>query len=144
MIDIDLPEIEDVIPETRYTVSKDGTLKEVKRKAADRNQTYATLVAGIAFAVAATAFAAAPSLRAVTVAGHTQRKNRNSLDAVDTYVYEVRFPRDAFVKLAPSSLEPVEAMLRLPSRIEMSATGVLKKLAEPKWADALWAPESGV
>jgi hypothetical protein len=95
MIDNDLPEIEDTIPETRLNVLKNGTLKEVRRKATDRNSAYATVVTGIAFTVAATALAAAPTLRIVTVEGHTQRKGRGSLEAVNTSVYEVRFPLEA-------------------------------------------------
>lgn len=136
-IDVDLPEIEDVIPETRYTVLKNGTLKEVKRKAVDRNEGYAFLVTGIAFTVAATAFASAPTLRFVTVAGHTQRKSRLSLDVDDTYVYEVRFHREALNAISVGTLDPIEAIRGLPSRIDAASNGTLKKIPNPKWAAAL-------
>jgi Protein of unknown function (DUF4236) len=139
VIDIDLPEIEDVVPETRYKVLKDGTLKEVKRKAEERNEAYATLVTGIAHTVAATALATAPSLQSVTVAGHTQRKNRNNFEAKDTYVFEVRFPRDVIARISAATLEPVSSIQRLPSRIEVGASGVLKQISDPDWAAELWA-----
>jgi hypothetical protein len=138
MIDIDLPEIEDVVPETELSVLKDGSLKEVKRKASARNEAYGTLVIGIAFTVAASAFSSAPTLRTVTVAGHTQRKSRTSLDAVDAYVYEVRFRREAFASLDGRRLDPMDAVRRLDSRIDIAPNGVLKKLPEPSWAAALW------
>jgi hypothetical protein len=139
VIDIDLPEIEDVIPETRYNVLKNGALKEVKRAAKERNEAYATLVTGIAHTVAATALATAPSLQSVTVAGHTQRKSRNDFEAKDTYVFEARFSRDAIARISSGTLEPVSSIQRLPSRIELGANGALRRISEPDWAAELWA-----
>ncbi len=138
VIDVDLPEIEDVIPETQFKVLKNGTLKEVKRKASDRNAAYASLVTGIAFHVAASALAAAPTVQSITVAGHTQRKSRSALEVTDTYVFEVRLARDAFDCLDGATLDPVALIQRLPSRIELGANGALKRITAPPWAEELW------
>jgi len=138
LADIDLPEIEDVVPELRFSVLKNGKLRESKRKPSERNEEYATLATGIAFLIAATAFAAAPTLQLVTVAGHTQRKNRNSLDPIDTYVFEVRFDRQTVVASDPRTLDPLDAVRRLPSRIEVASNGALKKIAPPAWTENLW------
>jgi hypothetical protein len=137
LVDVDLPEIEDVVPEFRYSVLKNGNIKETKRKIAERNDAYAHLVTGIAFTVAATAFAMGPSVQKVTIAGRTQRKERESFDAVDIYVYEVKFSRTVFDSIEPLNLDPVQAMQRLPSRISYSASGSLKKVAAPDWVEAV-------
>jgi hypothetical protein len=138
VIDIDLPEIEDVIPESRLRVLKGGTVKEVKRKALERNELYGTLVTGLAYTVAATALAIAPGLDMVTVAGHTQRKTRGSFVASDAYVFEVRFARGAFAGLDVASFNPLTEIQKLPSRIDIAANGGLKKIAAPDWAEELW------
>jgi hypothetical protein len=137
-MDIDLPEIEDVISETRRVALKSGRIKDVKCKAVDRNKAYAELVTGLACKLAATVLVAAPTLQRVTVAGHTQRQRRDSFEVVDTYVFEVRFSRAAFAEQV-SGFEPVASLQGFPSRLEMGGNGALKKLREPSWAADLWS-----
>jgi hypothetical protein len=134
MIDVDLPEIEDVIPETRYKALKDGTLKEAKRKVSERNQAYSELVCGIALAVAATALSAAPTLTHVTVAGRTQRPLRGGVGIDDAYVFETKLPRELFSKLPPQGLNSVETLAKLPTtRVQVLSNGSLKKISPPDW-----------
>jgi hypothetical protein len=133
MIDLDLPEIEDVIPELQFTALKNGTMREVKRKEVDRNEAYATLVTGIAFTIAGAAFAGAPTLLFATVAARTQRQIRGSIDVVDTYVYEVRFPRDAFESIDAPNLDPLSMLCAFPCRIQVTPRKMLKKLSPPDW-----------
>lgn len=135
-IDVDLPEIEDVVPETQLRALKSGALSEKKRKASERNELYAELVCGIAFAIAATSLSAAPTLTRVTVAGRTQRQKRASLYVEDDYVYEVEIPRAFFSTLKLDTLDPVESLRRLPSRIQVASNGALKKIVAPRWVEA--------
>jgi hypothetical protein len=136
---LDLPEIEDVIPETRFQVLKSGRLKLVKRKAEDRQLRYARLVLGLALMVAATAFAAAPTLETVTIGANIQRKRRGSLQVEDQYVYEACLPRALFVGDTVRSAEPVELLKGL-ARMEFGANFSLNTIVEPSWAAELRDP----
>ena len=137
IIDVDLPEIEDVIPETELRARKDGTLSEVKRKVADRNHAYAELACGIALVISATAFAAAPSVMRVTVAGRTQRAKRGSDAVVDNYVYEVTLERELFAHFDRARATPIDILRRAGARMQMSANGGLRTISKPGWLDAM-------
>lgn len=137
-IALDLPEIEDVIPETRFRVLKSGQLKETKRKADERNAAYARLVSGLGVMMAAAAFAAAPTLETVTVGAYTQRRKRGSQEVEDQYVYEARIERSLFGRGAIANDEnPIDLLIGQQTRLEWGAKHVLKKLAPPAWAAGL-------
>lgn len=140
-INLDAPEIEDVVPDTRYKALKNGTLKEVKRKAEERNADYARLVCGIVLAVAATVFSAAPTVTCVTIAAFTQRKRRSSTAIEDAYVLETRITRDQFATIDAKRVEPVEAVCRFETRIDWSGNLALKKIGIPAWVPDLFAAE---
>lgn len=140
LIDVDLPEIEDVIPETQLRALKNGTLSEKKRKVSERNELYAELVCGIAFAIAATTLSSAPTVAYVTVAGRTQRQKRASTDLNDDYVYEVKIPRAFFSATDANGFDPVDALRKLPSRIQVAANGALKTVQAPAWVEAVVVP----
>lgn len=132
-VSLDLPEIEDVIPETRFNVLKNGSLREVKRKTEERNGAYARLVCGIVLGVAATVFSAAPTVRAVTIAAFTQRKRRGAVDVEDAFVVESRVAREGLEALNVRAADPVETLGRMQTRWEWGANLVLKKLPAPPW-----------
>lgn len=133
LVDIDLPEIDDCVPEVQYKLLKNGTTKEAKRKISERNQAYSEFVCGIALAVGASALSAAPTLTHVTVAGRTERQKRDSVEVEDTYVLEVKIPRVLFSGLHAASVDPVGVLEHLPSRIERSSNGSLKRITPPGW-----------
>ena len=134
VISLDLPEIEDVIPEVRYQVLKSGQLKPVKREQAERNRLYAQLTCGLALMMAATAFAAAPTLQRVTVAGYTQRKQRGAAAVEDQFVIETRISRDAVCKLQPSDADPIAFVGSQQTRLDWGSSFLLKKIQPPPWA----------
>ncbi len=136
-VNLDLPEIEDVIPETKHKVLKSGEIRDTKRKADERNSDYARLVCGLALAVAATAFAAAPTIQTVTVAAFTQRKRRGSNDAEDAYVYETRITRDTLMSLNTATIDSIAALSQCQTRLEWGTAFALKKIAAPSWASEL-------
>jgi hypothetical protein len=133
---LDLPEIEDVIPETRYQVLKSGQLKEVKRKPDERNAAYARLVSGLAFTIAASAFAAAPTLDAVLISAYTQRKRRGATTTEDQYVYEARIRRGVFAT-GMTEGDPIELLLAQETRLDWGGKGELKKIDPPAWSTEL-------
>lgn len=133
---LDLPEIEDVIPETRSKVLKDGRIKEVKRTKGERFADYARLTAGLALLLARTAFCAGPTLQTVHVAAYTQRRQRSSGVLRDEFVYEVRFGRDEAAAVDPAEA-PIAWLSRADSRMSTGPNGELKKITPPSWLDVI-------
>jgi hypothetical protein len=135
-VDIDLPEIEDVLAETQRRVNKDGTERLVKRKAEDRNEMYAELVLGHCLNVAAQLFISLPRLMELTLAAYTQRKARKASDA-DTYVLELKASREAMQNIAKMQLENIaclhEAMSLVGARYQTLATRAMKGISRPDW-----------
>ncbi|MBI1944528.1 MAG: DUF4236 domain-containing protein [Deltaproteobacteria bacterium] len=137
---VDLPEIEDVIPETRGQVLKDGRVKQVKRTATERNADYAHLVAGLALFLANEVFIVSPVLHTVLIAAYTQRKKRGSEATVDAYVYNVAIKRERFATIDFADVEPVAALLSSDAAVGQKANMELKALPRPDWTREFDAP----
>lgn len=135
-VDIDLPEIEDVLPEMQRRVNKDGTERLLKRKTEDRNDMYAELVLGHCLNVAAQLFVSLPRLMELTLAAYTQRKARKASDA-DTYVLELKASREAIQSIAQMQLDSIahlqEAMTLVGANYQTLATGAMKGIPRPEW-----------
>jgi Protein of unknown function (DUF4236) len=138
IVAVDLPEIEDVIPEMRFKALKNGTIKEVRRSRRERNEAWRHLVLGIALQLGRTVCAAAPSVQHVKVAGYTQRRQRSgAID--DEWVYELVVDRQFLAGLRPDTVDP-SSILRLPSiRVMPGSEGDLKKIPPPAWVEGLVA-----
>ena len=131
---VDLPEIEDVIPEVRQRALKNGTLKEVRRTKAERNADYLHLIAGIALLLARTAIGAGPTLQRVHVAAYTQRRKRGSGLIADEYVYEAVFERQEVTGWSPATVDPAQVLLASEkNRLDLRDTGELKRIDPPGW-----------
>src|SRR5262249_52497326 len=109
-------------------------LKPVKREQAERNRLYAELTCGLSLMMAATAFAAAPTLQKVTVAGYTQRKQRGAATIEDQFVIETRIARDAVSSLPPSKADAISIVGSQQTRLEWGSNFLLKKIQPPPWA----------
>ena len=86
---VDLPEIEDVIPDERTKVLKSGAVRSAKRSAADRQDAYARLTCGLVLQLAAAAFSVSPWIGEVHVAAYTQRRVAKTGALRDEYVIEL-------------------------------------------------------
>lgn len=136
IVAVDLPEIEDIIPEVRFKALKNGTVKQVRRSRRDRNDAWRHLVLGIALQIGRTVCAAAPSIQHVKVAGYTQRRQRSG-DVADEWVYELAVDRHFLAGLRPETVDP-SSILRLPNvRVMPGADGDLKKIPPPAWVEDL-------
>ena len=129
---VDLPEIEDVLPETRVRVLKDGTKREIKRPKGERVAAYGGLACGLAFLTSRVAFEAGPTLRTVTVAGYTQRRQRKTGQVDDDFVYEVAIHRDASAAVDHEEIDPAAQLEVMGARIKRAASGELGKIAAPR------------
>lgn len=135
---VDLPELEDVIPETRLKALKNGSVKEVRRSQRERKDAWRHLVLGIALQLGRTICAVAPAVQHIKVAGYTQRRQRSGTIA-DDWVYELAFNRHFLASLDPENVDP-STILRLPdARVLPTADGNLKKIPPPEWLEELAA-----
>lgn len=130
---LDLPEIEDVIPEMRLKALKSGALKEVRRKKSERCDAYAHLAMGLGFHVAGSVFSAAPAMEVVHVVAYTQRKQRRSDRIGDDYVYELAITRWFYTAMDRRSADPLKAAADLRARFERRKDGEFKSIDPPTW-----------
>jgi hypothetical protein len=135
---LDLPEIEDAIPETKARVLKDGRTTMTKRAKADRCGDYLHLVCGLALQVAWTALGCSPTLQVAHVAGYTQRRQPRTGILRNDFVLEVAVDRSACFRINPTVVDPVQTVTSFQSRIDPKANRELKTLTPPSWAQQLF------
>jgi hypothetical protein len=127
MLDVDLPEIED-IPDEEESLTAKGTLAEHRIPAAEAHANYVRCIESLAVYLAAAIFAANPALPAITLSGYTQRRNRDG-DLEDAYVLSVRFTREGFIGARFDQMDDPEAfLLSFGNRMAKTRTGLLKKV----------------
>jgi hypothetical protein len=130
---LDLPEIEDVIPETRGQALKDGRVRQVKRTASEKYGEYAHLVTGLALFIANETLAVSPTLQTVRLAAYTQRKKRGSQQETDTYVYDITLSRNQIESIDFATVEPTRFVAGTATAFEQKSNLSLKALRRPLW-----------
>ncbi|HJL41466.1 MAG TPA: hypothetical protein RMG48_09190, partial [Myxococcales bacterium LLY-WYZ-16_1] len=130
---VDFPEIEDLVPETRPKALKKGGVRRVKRKRAERRHMYAESIAGLSVMLAATALSAAPGIRAVRLAGYTQRKRRGSSAVHDDFIVHAVFDRDALASIEPTTFDPLAFLEERPEAVAFDRWGKFRRLPRPDW-----------
>jgi hypothetical protein len=131
---VDLPEIEDCIPETRIKALKNGTTKTTKRTRAERFGLYARLVVGLGVALGTHVHCILPAARTVTVAAYTQRRARGKGVIEDQFIYEMTIPRDDAEDMDPTRTAALDMFQMMDCRVDFDASGNFRKLAAPSWA----------
>ena len=132
-LNLDLPEIEDVIPETRGQALKDGRVRQVKRTVSEKNGDYAHLVTGLALFIANETLAVSPTLQTVRLAAYTQRKKRGSQQETDTYVYDITLSRIQIESIDFATVEPARFVAGTATAFEQKSNCELKALRRPSW-----------
>lgn len=126
MVDLDLPEIED-IPDEEATVLATGMLKVKNRTQTSARACYASCVFGLGMLVAANLFNLAPTVERILVSAYTQRRDRRG-EVVDDYIYSVRFSRPEFEGADLTAVDPEEFVMRFENRCLLSKTKVFKTI----------------
>ena len=133
MIDLDLPEIEDM-PQNKLAELADGTIKIKKKTKKEQVEDYRTCVFGLGEYVASHVFAVVPQAKKVVVSAYTQRRSEKTGDLLDVFIYSIVFERSAFTKDYQEK-DPYEFCQKLPSRFYVLASGVMKEIAPFEAAD---------
>lgn len=126
MIDLDLPEIEDM-PQNTLAQLADGTVKVKKKTQKQQREDYKTCVFGLGEYVASHVFAVVPQAEKIVVSAYTQRRDEKTGEAEDTFIYSVIFERASFAK-GYQERDPYDFCSDLTSRFYILASGVMKKI----------------
>lgn len=126
MVDLDLPEIEDLPTEEAVQLAN-GNLKIKDKSQKTLRAEYAECVFGLAIFVATSLFNASPEIATVVVSGYTQRRNKAG-DLVDDYILSIRFNRDALYGIDYTAIDPEAFCLKFENRCNVSATKVFKTI----------------
>jgi hypothetical protein len=108
IIDVDLPEIED-LPRKTATYSGRGfkvTMKELSETKVA--QLYMRHIHGIGFRILGETFAALPSVQEVVLSGYSQRPNKLTGQVSDEYLFSVRVSRKAWSELHFENLSAID------------------------------------
>lgn len=126
MIDLDLPEIEDM-PRDKLSELASGALKIKPKTQKEQREDYRTCVFGLGEYVAANVLSIVPRAERVLVSAYTQRRDPRTGDAHDAYIYSVLFERTQFVK-DYQLRDPYDFCGSLKSRFFVLASGVMKEI----------------
>ncbi len=131
-LQVNLPELEEVIPETTKEILKDGSSREVRRTKAARQTDYTRLAMGEGLFMAAELFSYLPLAREIKVAAYAQRPRIKETDPLDSYVLDVTFNPEA-VKGFGREDNLSALFARLGGRFDVNADGGLNRIEPPAW-----------
>ncbi|MGV8931952.1 MAG: DUF4236 domain-containing protein [Luteimonas sp.] len=134
MIDVDLPEIEDM-PNKKAGMPARGMKLSVKDMSpTEVKKLYMSHIHSIGFRIIGEAFAALPEAQQVVLSGYSQRPDKATGRLNGEYLYSVRVTRRAWLAVDFSAeslerLDVVEALGQFDLRRNMSKTGIFKPVA---------------
>ena len=126
MIDLDLPEIEDM-PTGKLVEMADGSLKIKDKTQKEQREDYRTCAFGLGEYVAANVLAIVPQAERVLVSAYTQRRDQNTGDVIDAFIYSVLFERSSFVN-GYQRRDPYAFCSALKSRLILLSSGLMKEI----------------
>ena len=99
LIDLDLPEIEDMPSETATQLAS-GMKKMKPKTKQELKDDYKQFVFGFALFLTSHLFNISPKILTVVISGYTQRRDKNA-EINDDYIYSIIFERERFKKYNP-------------------------------------------
>ena len=126
MLDVDLPEIED-LAQTKLVKTDAGNLKEKKKTQAEMRGEYSTLVFGLAIFIVSHTFNVSPAIQRVLISGYTQRPDKDG-NIKDDYIYSIKFTRDLFEQRDLSRIIPKDFCLSVENKCNMTSTSLFKAI----------------
>lgn len=126
MLDVDLPEIED-LPQNKLVKKSNGNLQEKKKTQAELRGEYARVVFGLAMYISSNVFNLSPTIQNITISGYTQRRDKEG-NMRDDYIYSIKFTRDKFENQSISSSDPQSFCMSFENRCNMTKTSLFKAI----------------
>jgi len=132
-LNLDLPEMEQVILPTRKRLLKNGEIREVARDKVERNRDYFDLVTGECAFIAAEIFSYLPLCRTIRLAAYTQRAKARETDPIDTYVLDLKFTREELKAFNPDTTPMHPFLVHSGARFQMAGDYQLARIEPPSW-----------
>ncbi len=127
LIDLDLPEVEDIpLKKVGTTPSGKRTVKSKTQK--DIREDYANCICGLSQYIAGTIFNVSPKIECVEITGYTQRPDAKTSLITDQYVLVVSYDRTTFGKVDYEQLSALQIINFFKHYKNMSKTFVFKEL----------------
>lgn len=127
MMDLDVPELED-LPEEKAVELASGAVKVKEKTKAELREEYRTCVLGLAIFFASHVFLASNGVSDVLISGYTQRRDRQTGEREDCYIYSIAFERSAFKTAKCTREDPMDFCDQFRSRINYLASGEMKEI----------------
>jgi hypothetical protein len=132
-VNLELPEIEEIIFSMRKKLLKNGEVREVLRNEEERNRDYFDLITGECAFMAAEIFSYLPLCQAVRLAAYTQRPKQMENDPIDSYVLDVKFPREELKNYNPETTPMRSFLIHVGARFDQAANFKLQRIEPPSW-----------
>jgi uncharacterized protein DUF4236 len=126
ILDVDLPEIEDVPRKTATYGGRGWKVTIIELSDHKVARLYMRHVHGIAFRIIGETLAALPSVQNVVMSGYSQRSNKVTGKIMDEYLYSVKVSREKWSQLYfrnLSAIDVTECLNQFELRREMSKSG---------------------
>ena len=133
LVDLDLPEIEDM-PQKKLTELASGEVKIKDKSQKEKREDYQTCVFGLGEFVAANILNLVPAAEKVLLSAYTQRRDTQTGDLNDTFIYSIVFDRAAF-RADYQKIAPAEFCGGLKGRFITLSTGVMKAIVPYEASD---------
>ena len=126
MLDVDLPEIEDL---NATKLVKTGTtgFKEKKKTQTELREEYSTLVFGLAIFLSANVFNLSPAINSIILSGYTQRRDKNGI-LKDDYIFSFKFLRTLFEGKDLTNEDPRSFCMKAENRCNLTSTSLFKTI----------------
>ncbi len=127
LLDVDLPEIEDMPTEQASVATRGLKLNIKSRSDTQRRKEYMRHIHAIAFRLVAETFTALPTVETVICSGYSQRINKATGQIADEYLLSVRVRRMEWMQLNFDNLSSIDlptSLAKFDLRRKMTATGV--------------------
>jgi len=131
MLDVDLPELEDMPNRTAVVPAREWRLSVKPMTATQVQKLYMAHVHGIGFRIIGETFAALPTVQKVVLSAFSQRPNKSTGVIDDEYLYSVQVTREQWLRINfanLASIDVVEALTGFELRRTMTKTGVFKPI----------------
>lgn len=127
LIDLDLPEIEDM-PTKKVNTLASGKISVKNKTQKEIKQEYALCVCGISFYFSGLFFNISSNINTIQISGYTQRVNKKNGNIEDDYIYSTKFTRDIFETINFKQINPIEAFTNFDHRMNILKSFEMKTI----------------
>lgn len=127
LVDLDLPEIEDM-PRKKVSALSGARMSIKDKTKKELNDDYVKCVCGLAFFFAGNLFNISTDIKKILISAYTQRMNQKTGNKDNEYVYSVLFDRHIFTGLNVANIDPLSGFDNFDHIINVTSSGEMKRI----------------